>query len=262
MNPGQIDAMEGYFTYYYMQQKPWNSQKKSTGGRELLTAGQIAVVSRHLAETHSDPFEVLVHGKGQAERMMWIEAAVKELIEANCPQFQCPICFDGLDPFSHDQNEIWQASPKKTENWQKQPCEHAFCKSCVRSWCETKISEMQHNIRCPAEGCSYTLWAGDVRALVDSNVFQQYEKQRNANHVGHLEETLKDDAEGGLHAWLRKNARPCPKCKVIVSRSEGCDDMQCVCGCSFCYKCGRKRCKCGKRAKNIWDLHRARAIAG
>merc|ERR1711977_133446 len=90
-----IEGMERYFRRC-VQQKPWATEKtenRSTGRRELLSENQVAVVSRHLAETHSDPFEVLVHGR--SDSLTWIQAAVKELIEANCAQFRCPICFDG-----------------------------------------------------------------------------------------------------------------------------------------------------------------------
>ncbi|XP_068728812.1 E3 ubiquitin-protein ligase RNF217-like [Montipora capricornis] len=35
------------------------------------------------------------------------------------------------------------------------------------------------------------------------------------------------------------NARPCPKCKVFIQRSEGCDHMSCPrCRTQFCYLCG------------------------
>merc|ERR1711943_8001 len=54
-----IEGMERYFRRC-VQQKPWATEKtenRSTGRRELLSENQVAVVSRHLAETHSDPFE-------------------------------------------------------------------------------------------------------------------------------------------------------------------------------------------------------------
>ncbi|KAL5098396.1 hypothetical protein RYX36_002723, partial [Vicia faba] len=30
----------------------------------------------------------------------------------------------------------------------------------------------------------------------------------------------------------------CPKCKIYVARTMGCNSMTCRCGCSFCYNCG------------------------
>ena len=93
-------------------------------------------------------------------------------------------------------------------------------------------------------------------------MFAQFQEQRNADYAGHLNATLQDEGGKELQKWLRKNARPCPQCHVIVSRSQGCDEMGCVCGCRFCYKCGRKSCKCGQRKRrNIWDVRRSKAAA-
>ena len=42
--------------------------------------------------------------------------------------------------------------------------------------------------------------------------------------------------------------KQCPKCKVWVEKSEGCDHMKCRCGSEFCYACGGKykECACYK----------------
>lgn len=32
----------------------------------------------------------------------------------------------------------------------------------------------------------------------------------------------------------------CPKCKVIVEKVDGCNQIECKCECSFCYLCGRR----------------------
>merc|ERR1711998_750252 len=113
---------------------------------------------------------------------------------------------------------------------------------------------MQHNIRCPAEGCTYSLWRDDVKGLVPAEMYKMYQNHRNADYMGHLKQTLKESGGAELKKWLRKHARPCPDCHVIVSRSEGCDDMRCVCGTRFCYKCGHKTCKCrAAEQDDIWD---------
>merc|ERR1712188_287762 len=116
---------------------------------------------------------------------------------------------------------------------------HFFCRECVGHWCQTRINEMQHHIRCPAEGCTFHLWKDDIKSLVPAETFKFFQKMRNADHMGHLKACLTDSGGADLKKWLRKHARPCPNCHVIVSRSDGCDDMRCTCGCSFCYKCGR-----------------------
>jgi len=38
---------------------------------------------------------------------------------------------------------------------------------------------------------------------------------------------------------LKKDSQSCPKCKVRINRSQGCNHMQCTtCGTHFCYRCG------------------------
>lgn len=57
---------------------------------------------------------------------------------------------------------------------------------------------------------------------------------------------------------LEGNIKPCPNCKAVIVRSEGCDHMTCrVCKCNFCYICGKydkknylNRGDCGVRCQN------------
>ncbi|KPP59274.1 hypothetical protein Z043_122818 [Scleropages formosus] len=39
----------------------------------------------------------------------------------------------------------------------------------------------------------------------------------------------------------QRNAQKCPRCKIHIQRTEGCDHMSCtLCNTSFCYRCGEK----------------------
>lgn len=50
-----------------------------------------------------------------------------------------------------------------------------------------------------------------------------------------LKKWAKEECKG------QKNAQRCPKCKVYIQRSKGCDHMTCSqCKTEFCYKCGEK----------------------
>jgi len=236
----------------------WHHGSSYPGGKSSkvkLSDEQMRVISQKLSEVHT-VFEVLLDNQKSLDS--WIRDVVKELVEQGCKEFSCPICFDSINPFTPG-NMMWRARAKSNENWAKRPCEHWFCCDCVKSWCESGIESMQHHIRCPAEGCSYTLWKDDIRGLVSPATFKAFEKNRNANYKEHLNMTLTEDDGGEFKKWLRKHARPCPSCHVIVSRSDGCDDMRCVCGCTFCYQCGRKQCKCGRKRVNIWDIAVSRA---
>jgi len=36
-----------------------------------------------------------------------------------------------------------------------------------------------------------------------------------------------------LQGW-----KPCPKCKAMVEKTQGCNHMECICGVNWCYRCG------------------------
>ncbi|KAN0042070.1 hypothetical protein ACTFIV_004629 [Dictyostelium citrinum] len=41
--------------------------------------------------------------------------------------------------------------------------------------------------------------------------------------------------------WILENTKPCPTCKIIIEKSDGCNSMDCVCGTNFCFGCGIRR---------------------
>jgi hypothetical protein len=167
----------------------------------------------------------------------------------------CPICADSMFTISDDGSGVecnyWSATSRKNEHWNNHACGHAFCRSCARRWAETAINEQRLQIRCPAPGCKYCLWDQDLKELLSFNMFQRHQEHLHTDHLKNLRGLVKEDDD--LMAWLRQNARPCPDCHVIVSRSEGCNSMLCVCGTRFCYACGFKACQCRVKSRSdIW----------
>lgn len=190
------------------------------------------------------------------EALRWYERAVMSCVQDRSSNFHCPICLDPLVTQSIyntiDTSGMWFAPLRKTEHWTNHPCGHACCRTCMGKWAETAINDQKLRVKCPAECCSYSLWDQDLRELVSEQVFERHQEHKNADYLQHLKKTVKKDIS--LKLWLKSHARPCPDCHVIVSRSEGCDAMTCVCGTRFCYACGFKSCKCrsSKRA-DIWN---------
>jgi hypothetical protein len=178
--------------------------------------------------------------------------------EANSASLNCPVCMEpmvtqGADG-SIDASSMWFAPQRKTEHWSSKPCGHGCCRSCMSQWAETGINEYKGSIKCPVIGCTYRLWEQDLKMLVDKKLLKRYHERANADYLKHLKKTMKNDTE--LQSWLKSNARPCPECHVIVSRSEGCNVMRCVCGTKFCYACGFKSCRCTVREHarpDIWQ---------
>lgn len=148
-------------------------------------------------------------------------------------------------------SNMWYAPLYKNEHWSSQPCGHACCQACMGTWAETSINDGKVNIRCPAPSCAYSLFDHDLQKLVTPEAFERHQEHKNADYLKHLRTSLKEDVR--LNKWLKTYARPCPDCHVIVSRSEGCNDMKCICGTSFCYACGFKKCQCNQtKRRDIW----------
>ena len=54
---------------------------------------------------------------------------------------------------------------------------------------------------------------------------------------------------------LKEGYKPCPACKSMIEKDEGCDHMQCECGQDFCYACGRRYdggLPCNCHGRNAW----------
>lgn len=174
--------------------------------------------------------------------------------------FKCQICMDSMVTLDAngalDTSKMWFASLRKTEHWSNNPCGHAFCRSCIAQWAETAINGHKTSIRCPVPKCLYKLWDQDLAELVNKKILKRHQEHSNADYLAHLKKSIKKDAE--LKSWLQSHARPCPTCHVIVSRSDGCNVMVCVCGMRFCYQCGFKDCLCRTDPKYRPDIWKPR----
>lgn len=85
---------------------------------------------------------------------------------------------------------------------------------------------------CPRNGCLGKL-ADDGECGLCHHVFcHDCMKEKTTGH-----ECLKEDKETILE--LRRTTRPCPKCSVLIYKTEGCDQMWCVkCHTTFSWKTG------------------------
>lgn len=184
-----------------------------------------------------------------------IRDAIQRMITAGSSIISCPICMFPLVSISDrgelDLSNMWCAALRKNEHWSNHACGHTFCRSCMERWAETAVNEHKVRIRCPAEHCSYSLWDQDLVQLLSRSMFIRYKEHKHADYLQNLRTIA--DKDDNLMRWLRQHARPCPECHVIVSRSEGCNTMTCVCGTRFCYACGCQPCQCGNKSKDdIW----------
>ena len=54
-------------------------------------------------------------------------------------------------------------------------------------------------------------------------------------------EAMGNDAFGRNDGWAK-----CPRCKIVISKGDGCDHMHCVCGMDFSWSVARRKVPSGK----------------
>jgi hypothetical protein len=190
------------------------------------------------------PFHRLV---GSPDPQMFVDAL---RLEASHGCLTCPICMEPMVSLTSDlqldTSDMWSAKERRNELWKNLPCGHACCRSCMSTWAETTINDQKTSVKCPVDGCSYRLWDHDLAELVNDKVLSRHKENSQADYFVHMKQIRKDKQ---LCKWLNAHTRPCPDCHRIVSKAGGCQEMTCVCGTHFCYKCGFKGCMC--------DVHKA-----
>ncbi len=66
----------------------------------------------------------------------------------------------------------------------------------------------------------------------------------NQDYGARLQEIESGREDPDVARYVADHARPCPQCRVLIERAQGCDRMRCLCGASFCWRCGLDRCRC------------------
>lgn len=195
---------------------------------------------------------------------LWKNALVKVLEESKVNE--CPICLEPMVSENeigvHQVRPSWSPAPFQIRDFKNDPCGHVCCRSCIKTWAESEINAGKTQIKCPVIGCSYKYFQQDLEHLVSSTSYERYKEYKNADHIGRLRNELSNDK--GFCDILKKIAMPCPDCHVIVSKSQGCNHMACVCGAHFCFACGCTKCECGSgKRSDPWnpELPVARAVA-
>jgi hypothetical protein len=117
-----------------------------------------------------------------------------------------------------------------SEHFKKAKCTHAYCADCLKQWINTNIDQNMAHVLCPHPECAVSMYEDDVKRIAGDDAHKKFCALRHANHSERLLELMKDKK---LFGEVSKDAKPCPKCNVVINKFAGCDSMLCSCGNTF-----------------------------
>lgn len=157
--------------------------------------------------------------------------------------FTCQVCFE-------QQNVRFPLPKLATGNGdvlRADDCQHPICQECLATFLATRVQDQfVFNMRCPFEGCSNELFEPDLVRLVQAgaltaSVSDRFAELRARDYSARAElfsDTLtqvdnKEDYDLLKRLW--ETTRLCPRCSLVIEKSQGCNSFYCICGHHFDY---------------------------
>lgn len=126
-------------------------------------------------------------------------------------------------------------------------CSHKSCKGCIVKWIEHVEATGRETLPlCPF--CRVEMSNKDVFSIL-GRPFQP-------RLVTNTPQETDEDVDELTLQLLEEETRQCPSCGARIQKIEGgCDLMECLCGCRFCYGCGQQgaQCSCTPSHHCFWD---------
>lgn len=156
--------------------------------------------------------------------------------------FRCVVCFE-------DRTERLPLPKFATLNGdvlRQGDCNHPVCQACMAAFVTARVEEQQvFGIRCPFLSCRNELYEQDVEQLVQngalaaeigtrlSDLRKQDYKARISDLMDETQELTIDDYRMMKQLWA--STRRCPRCNVLMEKSQGCNSFGCICGHRFTF---------------------------
>jgi len=147
-------------------------------------------------------------------------------------------------------------------------CNHPVCQDCTASFVVARVQEQRvFGIRCPFEGCQNELYEPDIENLVQRGALagdfgKRLSDLRKQDYTARLLDLTDEGREHTAEDYklmrrLWTSTRRCPRCNVIIEKSEGCNSFGCTCGHRFNFLKAPRGCGDG-----IEDFDSVMALAG
>ena len=144
---------------------------------------------------------------------------------------ECLIC---LSAVGTGEGNVWAC---KANAW------HTCCTDCLEYHVDARVGDGMSVITCPIayHECNHMLGMDEVQAAAPlaakklaALIKSQKRVKKRPNGVRRESRSRAIQA----YIWKVRNTRKCPKCRMRIQKSGGCDHMTCKCGHEICWRCG------------------------
>merc|ERR1712048_939494 len=122
-------------------------------------------------------------------------------------------------------------------------CKHPICQECLAAYFRVRVEEQRvFDIFCPHPGCRNQLYEADVKkmaqcGLIEEGISKRFAELRTRDYTARLCSFAEMLPEAGqdfsLIRQLYETVRVCPRCSVVIQKSQGCNSFYCICGHHF-----------------------------
>lgn len=159
--------------------------------------------------------------------------------------FTCQICFEELN--IAERFALPRLATGNQDVLRAKDCDHPICQECLASFVTARVQDqLVFNVRCPFDGCMNEIFEQDVKRMesagaLSSDVSKRFAELRARDYTAHaasLQQTwisLEKAGDYDLILKLWQSTRLCPRCNLVIEKSEGCNSFYCICGHHFHY---------------------------
>eukprot|EP00403_Amphidinium_massartii_P017150 CAMPEP_0178417516 /NCGR_PEP_ID=MMETSP0689_2-20121128/24613_1 /TAXON_ID=160604 /ORGANISM="Amphidinium massartii, Strain CS-259" /LENGTH=290 /DNA_ID=CAMNT_0020038881 /DNA_START=67 /DNA_END=936 /DNA_ORIENTATION=- len=164
--------------------------------------------------------------------------------------FVCEVCRD--EKKMVDRQQLGALDVGNGNRVRQEDCGHHICRTCLGKYVESRVNESRvWNLRCPHDGCVAEVREQDIKKLVDQghvaaeiltrfvdlrNCNQQAHASELASHLGDFHTSRESEEDFDALLKLYHSVRLCPRCSMVLEKSQGCNSFYCACGFHFDFK--------------------------